>query len=274
MARELKFDFSGWGIELEGEADDWLDRLSGDWAAFLGAGRRPLLRAEVIAIDGPYDEAVYRPKQMRCTFGDVARLEMAEGRGEVRRDGSAQFELLASAGDRGYFTLVNFVRAATAWLGPPRGLLLLHAAGLVVDGRGYVLIGPQDSGKTSWVRHGVAGGAKAISDDLLLVADDAGHWELLGAPFRSTHRDDYRSGRWPLEALLFPSKGREPALRPVSRLLLSARLTANLPFVNELAGRDSALNEACDRLCRVPARELTFALDPGFLELLRGGVQD
>ena len=55
-------------------------------------------------------------------------------------------------------------------------------------------------------------------------------------------------------------------------MLAQARLTANLPFVAEEIQSDPRVLDMVQRLTSdVPWLDLTFGLDPGFVELLRKG---
>jgi len=82
---------------------------------------------------------------------------------------------------------------------------------------------------------------------------------------------DYRPGRWPLAAVLLPRFASETRWSVASRLLASARLTANLPFVEATPARDEVRSSIVERLFgRVECLELAFRRDAGFLELLRG----
>jgi hypothetical protein len=195
---------------------------------------------------------------------------MREGWADVDVAGRARVHLLRDNDQRRYFTALNFLRAALGWCLPERGGALVHAAGLVIDGRAFLLVGPEGSGKSTWSRFGENAGARVISDDLVLLDGAGERPEILGAPFRSTHRTDYRPGRWPLGGVLFPVHGAEPALGPVAPLLARARLTANLPFLIDLEEGAARGARVVDRLVeRVPFADLTFGLDPSFVGLLR-----
>jgi hypothetical protein len=182
----------------------------------------------------------------------------------------ARVELCEDLGALEYFTLLNLLRAALAWSLPSRGGALVHAAAVVLEGRAFALAGPEGSGKSTWSRIAEQGGARVVSDDLILLDPDGSRFALLGAPFRSTHVAPFRSGRWPLAALLFPRHGAEPALVPVPPLLARARIVANLPFVAEAIERDERVERVVHRLAGATrCMELTFAPDGRYLALLR-----
>ncbi len=278
MSGRLDLDLSGVTLRLEGVSRGSHERLSDEWSAFRArAAARPFLHARVRTRDAhdgsptPHTRQ-FAPKQMRSRLtAERAVFSMPEGQGEVDASGRCRIELAPGLGDREFFTLVNLLRACLAWRLPSRGSALLHAAGLVVESRAFVLVGAEGSGKSTFARLGEQSGARVISDDLVLLDSTAGQIELLGAPFRSTHPIDFRRGRWPLAAVLFPRHGRPAALAATAPLVAKARILANLPFIAEGVESDPRIESLLARLSHAaPCLELTFAPDPSFIELLRG----
>ena len=276
----LDLDFSGIAIRVEAPAT-YVERLARDWSAFVvehGDAHDAIehdLTLSLRSDPSPYDAPDYRPKAMSIeprADGAGARFSMAEGEAHLSDDGSLHGSLVAASASRAYFTLINFLRAGLARRLPARrGALLLHAAGLVFDGRGFILVGPQDSGKSTWTRLGASVGGHAVSDDLLIVERVPAGFELVGSPFRSTSRDsEPRRGRWPLVALLTPEHGPAARLDALPPLLRDAQLAANVPFVEDRIGTGGAVDDMLDALRQLPARRLTFALDAGYVKLLRG----
>ena len=269
----MDFDFSGIALRVSGLPAAAAEALVREWGAFRAerAGA-PLLEVEVsrgrpLAGSPPR----FDPKAMRAELGPSAAVfHMPQGRVELDTGGRARLELAGGPAAHEHYALLNLLRAALAWKLLSRGGALLHAAGIVVDGRAFALAGAEGSGKSTFSGEGERGGASVVSDDLVLVDPEGGGFALAGAPFRSTHAVAFARGRWPLAALLFPRHGAPPVLAPVAPLLAQARIVANLPFVAESLDRDDRLRAVVARLVeRVPCRELTFAPDPGFLELLR-----
>jgi len=268
----LAFDFSGVGLSVAGLPARLARRLTAEWAEWVAApGARAALAVDVESVDRPYAEAEFRPKAMRAELrAQAARFEMAEGELEVDLTGAARVALVAGSGEREYFALLNLVRAGLAWVLPSRAGCVLHAAGLVLDGRAFVLVGPEGSGKTTWARLGQDAGAVAVSDDLVLLDATADGPVLLGAPFRSTLAGRAPRGRWPLAAVLLPAHGPSVACSPVPALVARARLLANLPFVATGIELDPRLARLVEGLvAAVPWAELRFGLEPGFVEVLR-----
>jgi len=269
---ELGFDFSGVPVQLEGLESGLARRLAEAWRVYRSEpSTAPFLRLRVSEIDRPYNEEEYRPKRMASELSaDRAHFSMPEGDAEVVPTGTARVRLVRGIGERGYYSLINLLRACLAWRLPSRGGCLLHSSGIVLDGRGFLLVGPEGSGKSTWVRLAAEAGATALSDDLNLVDGSGSGIELLGGPFRSTYKAELLQGRWPLTAILFPVHGERPSWRPATTLAAQVRLAANLPFIADAIEQDPRISELLQRFASaVPCSELTFAKEAGFVDLLR-----
>jgi hypothetical protein len=132
------------------------------------------------------------------------------------------------------------------------------------------MVGSAGAGKSTWARLGEEGGGRVVSDDLVLLDGRDGRIEVLGSPFRSTHYIEYHPGRWPLAGILFPRHATPPAWERAPRLLARAKLAANLPFVTEAIAQDERIPALIETyLARIPCMELSFGLNPSFVELLR-----
>jgi len=269
---ELGLDLSGLRLNLEGLGGDLVGRLTRDWPAFVTVPADcPFLHLSIeIADDVAASEEAYAPKEMRSALAPGrARYWMPEGSAEVDSSGTSRIRLTCGGG-RSYYTLINMLRASLAWSLPSRGGALLHAAGLALGQRAFLLVGPEGSGKSTWARLGEREGAHVISDDLVLIDGIGSTFEVLGTPFRSTHVSRLEAARWPLAAILFPRHGAEAALAPLTSVAVRSRLLANLPFVAEGIERDSRIEHVLERLATgVVCRELTFGRDGSFVELLR-----
>jgi len=271
---DLVVDFSGVGITYTGLNETLVAATHEHWGNFVsGPVADPLLDVRIDYQNRSVPPGPFRPHEMTAEFtADAARFELKEGRVAVRHDGTAHVELTQGLGEREFWTLVNLVRASLAWRLLDHEGLMVHAACLVVDERAYLLVGPGGSGKSSWTRFGEEAGCRVVSDDLVLIDGSSGTFEVLGSPYRSTHKANYAPGRWPVAAALLPRWGSPPSWTPTLPMLAQARLTANLPFVAEGIESDPRVLAMVQRLTsEVPWLDLTFGLDPGFVELLRRG---
>jgi hypothetical protein len=270
----LSVSLSGVGIRLSGSSEALAEEVRRQWSAYLMESvDRPVLSVEVGYHDQPRQLGPFRPFLIRSELSaDRGRFGLPEGQVEVRHDGLATVELAPNLGNREFPTLHNLVRAALAWRLPDQGGLLVHAAGVVVEGRAYILVGPGGSGKSTFARLCEEAGCRVVSDDLVLVDGHRGPFELLGSPFHSTHRAAFVPGRWPLQAVLLPRHGQPPSWSPSPPLLAKACLTANLPFIAAGIEHDRRVNSLVDRITTdLACLDFTYGLDGGFVDLLRRG---
>ncbi len=158
----------------------------------------------------------------------------------------------------------NYLRAAIAWRAACRAGALVHGAGIVLDGRGYLFFGPSGAGKSTLAAH--AGAGRVLSDDLTLVMPGRGGLELVGGPFRGTYdAGEPVVGRFPLVRGFRLIQDREAAVRDAPRALLFAQLVANLPFVAELFPARPDRLDAVEEVFRpLPLAHLHFTKDDSF----------
>lgn len=266
------FDLSGLTLRVRGLPDEQRRRLEERWSGFrVLETRDPFLDVEVEAhAEAEDDDHPFVPKEMTSTFlGTTATYRMKEGSAEVPLEGIVRIRLHATTLQKQYWAFVNLVTAAMAWRLPTNGGALVHAAGIVLDDRAFALVGPEGSGKSTWWEVARRAGAQVLSDDILVVArGPGGRIEALATPFRSKTPGP---GRWPLAALLLPEHGPHPSLDEVSILARRARLGANLPFFAEAWTVDPRVERLVETLASsIPFYRLTFAINPSFLEVLRG----
>jgi len=62
-------------------------------------------------------------------------------------------------------------------------VMVIHGAGIVADGHGYVFFGPSGIGKTTISRLWVKRGAKLLNDDRVALYKDATGWRIAGTPW-------------------------------------------------------------------------------------------
>ena len=167
-------------------------------------------------------------------------------------------------------TVENFLRVATAWSTLETGGLLLHACGVVRDGRAFVFFGASGVGKST-----VAGLSRAwtvLSDDLVLVERSERGYVACGVPFRGSAWDAPRANQQaPLAGLYALRQAPGHALRSLARPEAAARLAAAAPFVTHCAASSTAVLATCAALAaHVPVAELRFRKDEAFWEVIDG----
>lgn len=186
-------------------------------------------------------------------------------------EGHGRGELLLARGEyeRVGGALENYVRCAVAWQSAERGGALIHAAGAVWQGRGYVFYGESGAGKSTLSALNTR--ATVISDDLSLVLPAAdGMLELVGSPFRGTYEGgDPVQGSFPLAAGFRIIKDTRAEVRRVARHRALAELVGNLPFVAEaFATRPDLFDGVRRAFSGLELAHLHFALDDSYWDAI------
>lgn len=271
MSDDLFFDLSGVRLRLRDVPTGCLPHFRDTWGEFSAPSAPEALLDARIRVAGPPAEGhEINARPLRSRFeGHAAEFAIEEGSARVDRSGSVAITLRPGRDSMQFFTLINLLMPALAWLLPACGGMLVHGAGLIVEDAGLVLVGPAGSGKSTWVALARARGARPLSDDVILLDVRPGPPAVLGAPFRTKDFGSTGPGRWPLAALLLPVHGLVPVLEPVSPMLARARLAANLPYIAERIQAEEPVGSLIEELISaVPVHSLTFAREPSFYSLL------
>ncbi len=164
----------------------------------------------------------------------------------------------------------NFVRVLYAHLVLRSGGLLLHAAGVVKNGCGFVFFGPSGSGKSTSARLSQAAGYTVLSDDLVIVRRQGADFRVFGVPFRGSERFvPLTSVDAPLEALFALGKADAHALASLSLPAAVARLARVAPFVMAQPDTSARVIGLClDLAHRTFVGELHFRKDAEFWRLI------
>jgi hypothetical protein len=160
-----------------------------------------------------------------------------------------------------------FLRACLALLAFEAGGLLLHAAGLLRNGRGYLFFGPSGAGKTTAARvsHAEAG-AIVLNDDLVVLLPRADRWWVQATPFTNPSQVP-PSGDWcsPLHAIYRLAHSRQVRSEPIVPALALAELLTSCPIVSGDPDRADRLLARLDHLVRaVPVKRLYLRPDASF----------
>lgn len=271
----MQFDFSGFNVRFRGLDPACAEFIDEAWRQFAGAGGRPVLDVHVRFEGAELPAGTIDPAPLDRTI-DGQDIEFRSREGRIDIDGCGVGSAVVATGNASTraYALINLIVPALAWRLPGYGALLVHSGAVLIAERGFVLVGQAGAGKSTFVTHAIAGGARAVSDDLNLVVVDGDRCQLAGLPLRARIRRGPGPGRWPLAALLVPRHGSPAALDPVPRLRASAQLQGNLPFVGDCWMQVPGGPELTTRLDEVPARELTFARDASFVPLLERWVRE
>ena len=158
---------------------------------------------------------------------------------------------------------------------PGMDCLAVHAAGIVIDGKGYVLPGQSEAGKTTSSRFAHAAGLRVLNDDTVVLGwSDDGQPVVWGTTF---HGDAQLAdpGPVPLAGLYFLHQSASDRVEPLDQVQGAKNLLLNaFPVISSLppaAAKPMVLQllGLAHRICAsVPSHRLCFRPTPAFLELL------
>lgn len=147
------------------------------------------------------------------------------------------------------------------------GAVVLHACGVVMDGRGYVFCGRSGIGKTTMARMWRDRGAVLLNDDRIVLRVIGDEVRLFSSPWHGEERE-VKAGNVPLAGFFHLSQAADHRLTPIAGALAGARLvaTAIAPFY--AADGIALLLEQVDHLTRLaPSYDLAFARAPSVIDL-------
>jgi hypothetical protein len=148
--------------------------------------------------------------------------------------------------------------------------LLVHAAGLLADGRALLFPGVSGAGKSTLARQFLAAGwASLLNDDRIIVRQIDGCHVAFGTPWPGDVGVTVNASA-PLAAILFPARGAETRINELSP---QAALDRLLPCTSILWHEKELLLsqlDACEHLLRdTTAFELSWSLANGVVEDVR-----
>jgi hypothetical protein len=164
----------------------------------------------------------------------------------------------------------NFLRTVFAWLCVTNDALLLHSAGVIRDGLGYVFFGPSGAGKTTTSRLASKLG-HVVSDDLVIISCDEKNCTLHGVPFKGELSEAPRANQQaPLKGLYRLRQDTSHYLEPISHIKAVADLVAASPFIVREKHLSDQLMKVCSKIAKcVPVQQLHFKRDDGFWKVIR-----
>lgn len=162
----------------------------------------------------------------------------------------------------------NYLRVLYAWIALDHASLLLHACGIIRDGKGYVFFGPSGSGKTTTATLSAA--YTILSDDLVIIKKVGGMYHVCGVPFRGDLPEAPRTNTSAkLHGLFTLVKDTQHRLEALALPNAVAQLVRCVPFVMTQPENARRVTDVClDLAMCVPVRALHFWRDTGFWNLI------
>ena len=190
-----------------------------------------------------------------CSYQERGQVDLISGEGHLEMDPTTQVD--------------NFLRTIYAWLCVTNDALLLHSAGVIRDGFGFVFFGPSGAGKTTTSRLASKRG-HVVSDDLVIISCDENGCTLHGVPFKGELSEAPRANQQaPLKGLYRLRQDTSHYLEPISHIKAVADLVAASPFIVREKRLSEQLMKVCSKIAKcVPVQQLHFKRDDGFWEVI------
>lgn len=257
----VRLDIADIGVALEIADTDKLASVRERYQEFLAPGREPQVVIRVRVSDdarfipmnpGPWIiETSYDKGYLKYrSHLDEGHVDLERGTGDL---------VVAPEMD-----VENFLRVLYAHLCLRAGGLLLHSAGVVSDGEGFVFFGPSGSGKSTVSRLSLD--KIILSDDLIILRIHDDKVRVYGVPFRGDFPEAPRvNTSADLRGLFSLVKAPEHSISRIEPPAALARLLGCIPFVMIDAAHAKRAVEICTQLIKcTPVRALRFRLDSGF----------
>lgn len=172
-------------------------------------------------------------------------------------------------------TIYKLLFILTSFFMVEDGKLLLHGAGLRINGRGNLFLGASGAGKSTV--SGFVPKEDVLSDDATAVEKKGERFIIHASPFSQVSAADKKKPghhlrKATLTRLLFLKKDRNVALVPRDRQTALAEMIARHVHYVELMDRElktAAFNTCCDLCAAVPSFDLYFQKNDGFLALFQ-----
>jgi hypothetical protein len=261
---------------------DYADSLA-EYFAQASDPAEPTVRLELEPVSGGARPAIPNSlilaKTLRPDGFDIAdglisgRYDAGAGAGELRVDRVLTGGLLTRVFEQILYQAWHSGRARLGY-----DACLVHSAGVVRDGRGFLFVGPSEAGKSTVAD--LSGADTVLNDEMNIVEfRPEGPW-LVGTPFNGHYRAK-RAGAAPLAAILLLAHGPRHELQPVGAGAAAATVAGQVTppvGLDEAAAPATSLAmlDLATRLVQsAPVRRLVFLPDGGFWPLLdRAFTQD
>jgi hypothetical protein len=217
-------------------------------------------------LPSPPEKAFARVTQhngtVRISWGNmVAEWHRARRSGWIRQP---EADFLLPEGHVREYACDTYLRVMLSYRLPEVGGFLLHAAGLVRNGKGYLFAGKSGAGKTTVTRLS-APEAVVLNDDFTLVRLSSEGVTVHGTPFYGEYGMGGANIGAPLAGIYFLSKADSHQALPLAPQVAIARLFGSiLHFPSDRAVVQALLDLGTAICWRVPCFELRFSPDAAF----------
>jgi hypothetical protein len=166
------------------------------------------------------------------------------------------------------FAVESFLRVSYSFLAVANGGLLLHSAGVIRDGQGFLFPGVSGTGKST-IASLVTSREIVLSDELIMVTNTDGDYQVHSTPFHGTNEAPEENRHAPLKAAFLPVKDTQSYVAEAKpRRALAKLLGSILFFGQESASTQRLMDIGADLVAQVPFYEMHFRRDNSFWDCI------
>ena len=179
---------------------------------------------------------------------------------------SGKVVIVSEADEDGFLgSIENYLRVAYSWLCIERNGFLLHACGIIRNGKAYVFFGPSESGKTTVAMFSRK--YTILSDDLVIVRRINNQTRAFGVPFRGDAPFALvnKNESAPIAGFFELRKSSFFRLEKLNRPLAVAKLVSNIPFLEGKPMLSEKMISVCNGVVAdIPCYTMYFTKDDSF----------
>ena len=160
-----------------------------------------------------------------------------------------------------------FFRVVTAIRIFSKGGLLVHAAGIEKNDKGYLFTGHSGAGKTTVCK--VSKDCTILNDDMVILSFKNDTWFVSSTPFTNDTQVQPNNGTVPLHIILHLIQAEYHLLKDVTKSQIIADLMTHVPVISLAPNNIYFLLNRCNQIvANVQGYDLYFLPNAGFWDLL------
>jgi hypothetical protein len=174
------------------------------------------------------------------------------------------------------FAIESFLRICYSFLAVEHNGLLLHSAGVIREGNGYIFPGISGTGKST-IASLATDKEIVLSDEMVMVKKVKENYLVYSTPFYGTNGSAELNSSAPLKAAFLPVKDDKVFIKETRPSRALAKLLASVLFFGQEPRSNQRLMDiSADVIAQIPFYEMHFQRDTSFWECideLDGGQQ-
>jgi hypothetical protein len=172
------------------------------------------------------------------------------------------------------FAIESFLRICYSFLAVEHRGLLLHSAGVIKNGNGYIFPGISGTGKST-IASLATEKEVVLSDEMVVVREaEEGHL-VYSTPFYGTNESADLNSNAPLKAAFLPVKDDKVCIKETKPSQALTKLLASVLFFGQKPSLNQCLMDiSADIIAQIPFYEMHFQRDTSFwkrIDELDGG---